>query len=299
MEDAEYMTLLQNGTWKLVPPSPEFNVVGNKWVFKLKRNADGSIQRYKARLLAKGFQQHPGIDFFETFCPVAKASTIRVVLAITVTKGWELRHLDFNNAFLNGQLIGDVYMAQPPGYVDTRFPNYICKLEKALYGLKQAPRAWNTALRTVLLNWGFYNSWSNTSLFILCTSGEVVFLLVYVDDVIITASSSFLIKSLIQKLDKTFALKDLGRLHYFLGIQIHYLESGFILNQAKYVDDLLHKLKLSDVKHIASPSVQGKLLSKTDGNPLDDPFIYRSIIGTLQYLMHTQPDIAYIVNHLS
>lgn len=104
-------------------------------------------------------------------------------------------------------------------------------------------------------------------------------------------------KSLIQKLDKTFALKDLGRLHYFLGIQIHYLESGFILNQAKYVDDLLHKLKLSDVKPIASPSVQGKLLSKTDGNPLDDLFIYRSIIGTLQYLTHTRPDIAYIVNH--
>lgn len=123
--------------------------------------------------------------------------------------------------------------------------------------------------------------------------------MVYVDDVIITGSSSFLMKSLIQKLDKTFVLKDLGRLHYFLGIQIHYLESGFILNQAKYVDDLLHKLKLSDVKPIASPSVQGKLLSKTDGNPLDDLFIYRSIIGTLQYLTHTRPDIAYIVNHLS
>lgn len=135
--DAEYTTLLQNGTWKLVPPSPKFNVVGNKWVFKLKRNADGSIQRYKARLVAKGFQQHPRIDFFETFSQVAKASTIRVVLAITVTKGWELRHLDFNNAFLNGQLIGDVYMAQPPGYVDTRFLNYICKLEKALYGLNK------------------------------------------------------------------------------------------------------------------------------------------------------------------
>lgn len=128
------------------------NIVGNKWIFRIKRNADGSVQRYKTWLVAKGFHQSLGIDFFETFSPVVKASTIRVVLSIAVMNGWKLRQLDFNNAFLNGTLDEDVFICQPSGYVDNRFPDHVCKLNKAIYGLKQALRAWNNKLKTTLVS---------------------------------------------------------------------------------------------------------------------------------------------------
>ncbi|XP_038902317.1 uncharacterized mitochondrial protein AtMg00810-like [Benincasa hispida] len=146
---------------------------------------------------------------------------------------------------------------------------------------------------------GFYQSRSDTSLFIYRTKGSVIFLLVYVDDVIITGNKYQLTEQLIETLDIQFALKDLGQLRYFLGIQVHYLDSGLLINQSKYVDDLLHELHLTDVKPMLSPTVQGRKLSKTDGQPLFEPYIYRSTIDALQYLTHTRPDITYVVNQLS
>ena len=138
----EINALLKNNTWTLVPPSPTHNTVGCKWVFRIKRNSDGSIDRYKARLVAKGFHQRQGIDFTETFSPVIKPATIRTVLSVAISRGWSLRQLDVKNAFLHGILDEDVYMVQPPGFVDITRPSYVCKLNKSLYGLKQAPRAW-------------------------------------------------------------------------------------------------------------------------------------------------------------
>lgn len=143
------------------------------------------------------------------------------------------------------------------------------------------------------------NSRSDTSLFILQCQSSVVFLLVYVDDVIITGSNVTLIEQVVTCLDKVFALKDLECLSYFLEFQVHYLESGFLVNQAKYVDDLLFKLNMSDIKATVSPGVQGRNLLKSGGQPLADPFLYISTVGALQYLTHTCPDIAYMVNHLS
>ena len=142
----EFDALIQNGTWSLVPPGPSQNVVGCKWVFRIKRSPDGSIARYKARLVAKGFHQRPGLDYKETFSPVVKTTTIRVLLSVAVTRGWSLRQLDVNNAFLQGHLTEDVFMAQPPGFVEPTFPSHVCQLKKAIYGLKQAPRAWYNEL---------------------------------------------------------------------------------------------------------------------------------------------------------
>ena len=147
----EFDALVCNGTWDLVPSNALTNVVGCKWVFRIKRAPNGSISRYKARLVAKGFHQRPGLDYTDTFSPVIKTTTIRIVLSIAVSRGWSLRQLDVNNAFLQGHLSETVYMAQPPGFVDPASPSHVCRLRKAIYGLKQAPRAWYNELRQFLL----------------------------------------------------------------------------------------------------------------------------------------------------
>ena len=156
---------LRNGTSELVPPERFQNIIGCKWVFTLKYKANGELDRYKARLVAKGFHQQHGHDFTEMFSPVIKPTTVRTVLHLAVTKGWTLRQIDVNNAFLQGPLDEEVYVTQPPGFVDQDRPHYVCRLKKALYGLKQAPRAWYQELRSYLLTQGFLNSTADTSLF--------------------------------------------------------------------------------------------------------------------------------------
>lgn len=143
---AEISALLQNGAWSLVPSCEAHNVVGCKWIYQIKRKADGTVDRYKARLVAKGFHQQSGIDYFETFSLVVKPATIRTVLSIAMSFGWDIHQLDVNNAFLNGFLSEPVYMSQPPGFVDSQNLGYVCKLHRSLYGLKQVPRAWFTRL---------------------------------------------------------------------------------------------------------------------------------------------------------
>jgi histone deacetylase 1/2 len=152
--DVEYMALMRNKTWHLVPPEKGRNLIDSKWVYKIKRKSDGSLDRYKARLVAKGFKQRYGIDYEDTFSPVVKPATIRIVLSIAVSRGWSLRQLDVQNAFLHGVPEEEVYMKQPPGYEDQSLPNYVCKLDKALYGLKQAPRAWYSKLSAKLRDMG-------------------------------------------------------------------------------------------------------------------------------------------------
>uniref|UniRef100_A0A2N9EX91 Reverse transcriptase Ty1/copia-type domain-containing protein n=1 Tax=Fagus sylvatica TaxID=28930 RepID=A0A2N9EX91_FAGSY len=212
--------LVKNGTWELVPPNSTQNIVGCKWIFRIKRNSDGSIDRFKARLVAKGFHQRPGVDYLDTFSPVVKPTTVRVVLSLAVSRGWSLRQLDVNNAFLQGHLSETVHMQQPPGFVDQDHPSYVCKLRKAIYGLKQAPRAWYHELRTFLLSSGFKNSHADTSLFVLTTAAQKMYILVYVDDLIITGDNNKMIDSFVDGLAHRFSIKDLGQLSYFLGVEV-------------------------------------------------------------------------------
>lgn len=146
----EYQALMKNGTWKLVPFTGQ-QVVDNKWVFKMKFKSNGMIERHKARLVAKGFQQSHCVNFKETFIPVPKSTTIRILLTIAVSLNWSIKQLDVNNAFLNGQLSEEVYMKQPKGFEDPKTPNHVCKLVKVLYGLRQPPRAWFDKLITTLV----------------------------------------------------------------------------------------------------------------------------------------------------
>jgi histone deacetylase 1/2 len=174
-------SLLANNTWHLVPAIHGTNIIDCKWVYKIKRKADGSIDRYKARLVAIGFKQCYNIDYEDTFSPVVKAATIRLVLSLVVSNGWHLRQLDVKNTFLHGVLEKVVYMSQPPGYEDSSQLGHICKLDKALYGLKQAPWAWYSRLSTKLQSLGFLASKGDTSLFFYNKGGVHIFMLIYVD----------------------------------------------------------------------------------------------------------------------
>jgi hypothetical protein len=234
MQD-EYNALIQNGTWQLVSSATSQNVIGCKWVFKLKRKPDGSIDRYKARLVAKGYHQRPGVDFDDTFSPVVKPATIRLLLSLAVSYKWQVTQLDISNAFLHGYLDETVYMAQPPGFVDPNRPDHVCLLKRSLYGLKQAPRMWNKRLTDVLLSFGFTGSKTDSSLYFFSSGSYKFFCLIYVDDILVMGSNSELIASLIRKLQQHFAVKDLGTLSYFLGIEALCCSNGLHLSQRKYI----------------------------------------------------------------
>lgn len=294
----EMAALRSNGTWDLVPRPPKTNIVGSKWVFRTKYLADGSVDRHKARLVAQGFSQIPGFDFTHTFSPVVKASTVRIILAIAVMNSWPLHQLDVKNAFLNGHLSSPVYMEQPPGYIDPAYPNHVCRLKKALYGLRQAPLAWYQRFRSFLLDLGFSGTHADTSLFIFSQGSTTIYLLVYVDDIIITGNEPSSLQALISRVRKEFAIKDLGRLSYFLGLEVSYPDAGLFLSQAKYARDILDRANLLDSKPVSTPLAPGVTFT-TKGTPFSDPTLYRSLVGALQYLTITRPDLSYSVNTVS
>ncbi|KAK9207149.1 hypothetical protein WN943_017434 [Citrus x changshan-huyou] len=295
----EYNALQKNGTWTLVPAETATKLVGNKWVFRVKYNPDGSISKYKARLVAKGFHQTYGVDFFEIFSQVVKPCTVRIVLSLAVMQCWPVRQLDVNNAFLNGMLTEDVFMPQPEGFINSQFPTHVCKLQKALYGLKQAPRAWYDRLKGSLVQWGFRSSKSDTSLFFKHIGRNVLIILVYVDDILITGSSEVYISEVISLLSSEFALKDLEDFNYFLGVEVTPSAEGLHLSQTKYVGDILRKAHMLESKGCNTPISVADKLQKDKGCSFTNPSLYRSIIGSLQYLTLTRPDIAFTVNKLS
>lgn len=292
----EYDALMRNATWSLVPPIPNANVVDCKWVYKLKRDQTGAITRYKARLVAKGFNQQQGIDYYETFSPVVKSTTIRTVLSLAVTRRWTLRQLDVQNAFLHGELHETVYLRQPPGFVDPTKPDHLCLLHKSLYGLKQAPRAWFHRLTKALQALGFRGSTTDPSLFIYLSKGTILYMLVYVDDIILTGNNSNAIDHVIKNLSQTFAIQDLGTLSYFLGIEVVHRNSDVILSQKKYILELLQRANLSKAKPVSSPIATTANLHLGDSRLFDDPVKYRQLVGALQYVTLSRPDITYAVN---
>lgn len=304
LQDAGWKSAMQeeidalhaNGTWTLVPLPLNREPIGCKWVFRVKQCPDGSVQKLKARLVAKGFHQQFGFDYKDTFSLVVKPVTIRVMLTLAVTNHWCIQQLDINNAFLNGILEEEVYMTQPPGF-EASDRTLVCRLNKALYGLKQAPRAWYERLRSAFLQFGFVSSKCDPSLFVYTTSTATMYALVYVDDIIVTGPSESLVKLFVSKLKAVFALKDLGQLDYFLGIEVkHLADHSILLSQRKYIRDLLEKTKMEDCRPISSPMVTGLRLIREGSTPFQDPTLYRSTVGALQYVTITRPELSFSVN---
>ncbi|KAJ0764103.1 putative RNA-directed DNA polymerase [Helianthus annuus] len=299
--NSEMEALYRNNTWVVVDLPKGRKPIGCKWVYRIKYKANGEVERYKARLVAKGFNQREGIDFGETFSPVVKMVTVRVILKLAVNKGWPLYQLDINNAFLYGSLSEDVYMTLPQGYFDND-KNKVCKLVKSLYGLKQAPRKWNEKLTSVLLEMGFVKSLCDHSLFVLCKENVIVVLLVYVDDIVITGNSISEITHVKKSLSESFKIKDLGILKYFLGIEVLYSDEAICLSQRKYCLELLNEFGYLGCKPVNTPIEQSHVItSKTDK---DNQFLenvngFQKLIGKLIYLSLTRPDISYAVQFLS
>ncbi|XP_019156720.1 PREDICTED: uncharacterized protein LOC109153270 [Ipomoea nil] len=267
--DQEFNALLHNNTWRLVPPDPTMNIIGCKWVFRTKRTADGSIDRYKARLVAKGFNQVTGEEFFDTFSPVVKPTTVRILFSLAVSNKWTLRQLDVHNAFLNGHLAETVYMKQPPGYEDPTHPDHVC----------------------------FSSSKTDVSLFYHSAGVSKVFLLVYVDDIIMMGSDATLVESLLHRLASAFKIRDLGTPGFFLGIETVSANGGMILSQHRYMVDLLHRSGMTDCKSLTTPASVTQAVTPSD-QPFENPTQYQRIVGALQYLTITRPDLAYAVNRL-
>lgn len=295
----EYDAQIRNKTFELVPPAPNQNVIATKWIHTLKYLADGTFDRYKSRWVARGDNQEYGIDYAETFSPVIKSITIRLVLHLAVSRSWPIKQLDVNNAFLQGTLTDEVYVTQPPGFEDPEKPHHVCRLRKSLYGLKKAPRAWYQELKNFLTAMGCHNSLADTSAFIYLQGKNIIYVLVYVDDIVITGSTTPLVDAFIRCLAARFSLKDAMDITYFLGIEATRTSQGLHLMQQKYIIDLLKKANTSDAKPVSTPLATTPRLSLTSGSPLADPREHQQIIGSLQYLAFTRPDIAFGVNKLS
>jgi hypothetical protein len=218
----EMAALDKNNTWELSTLPTGKKAVGCKWVFTIKHKPDGKVERYKARLVAKGYNQTYGVDYDETFAPVAKMNTIKTLISIAANLRWKLFQLDVKNAFLHGDLQEEVYMEIPPGFNTRMTEGKVCKLKKSLYGLKQSPRAWFGKFRKEICNKGFLQSNADHTLFYKNHQGRIVILIVYVDDIIITGNDEREMVQLKKDLARSFEVKDLGHLHYFLGIEVAY-----------------------------------------------------------------------------
>ena len=285
----------RNRVWVLVDPPSSCKPIGTKWVFKNKQGEDGLVVRNKARLVAQGFCQKEGIDYGETFAPVARLEAIRILLAFAASRGFKLYQMDVKSAFLNGYIEEEVYVKQPPGFEHPKFPDRVFKLQKALYGLKQAPRAWYARLKTFLLENGFKMGSVDKTLFLLRQGHDSLIVQIYVDDIIFGGSSHALVAKFADSMSKEFEMSMMGELTFFLGLQIKQTQEGTFVHQGKYTMDVLKKFNMADAKPISTPIPTSAALDADEDGESVDQKEYRSMIGSLLYLTATRPDIHFAV----
>eukprot|EP00253_Pinus_taeda_P012398 PITA_12398 len=249
----EYDALIKNDTWKLVDPPLGTKPIGCKWVYKNKYKVDGSLDKHKVRLVAKGFAQKEGVDYEETFAPTAKWATIRTLFALAAQNGWKVHQMDVKTAFLNGDLKENVFMSQPEGFVVKGHEHKVCKLVKSLYGLKQALEPGN--------------------------------------------NESY-IASIKKELGKSFEMTDLGYVHYYLGIEVTQHPKSIFLSQKKYIGDLLNRFGMTECNPLTTPMEQNLNLTSIEGKEFEDATKYRQLVGSLNYLTTTGPEISFVVGIL-
>jgi hypothetical protein len=229
----EYQSIMKNDVWDIVPRPKGKSVVTSKWIYKIKHAADGSVEKYKARFVARGFSQVEGIDYEETFSPVARYTSIRTIISLAASMGWRLHQMDVKTTFLNGEIEEEVYIEQPDGFVIHEKESHVCRLKKALYGLKQAPRAWYEKIDGYLMSLGFNKSVVDPNLYYNIVGDECLILVLYVDDLFLTSSESLIVECK-HALASEFEMKDLGMMHYFLGLEVWQRTDEIFPSQGKY-----------------------------------------------------------------
>jgi hypothetical protein len=295
----EMDSILSNGTWELSERPHGCKPVGCKWVFKKKLRPDGTIEKYKARLVAKGYTQREGEDYFDTYSPVARLTTIRVLLSMAASYGLIVHQMDVKTAFLNGELEEEIYMDQPDGFVVKGEERKVCKLLKSLYGLKQAPKQWHEKFDRTLTSVGFVVNEADKCVYYRHGGGEGVILCLYVDDILIFGTNMKVIHEVKSFLSKSFDMKDLGEADVILNIKLIKNESGITLTQSHYVEKILSRFGYIDSKSSPTPYDPSVTLRKNRRIAIDK-LRYSQIVGSLMYLASaTRPDISFAVSKLS
>ena len=285
---SEMQSMYDNQVWNLVDPPEGAKVIGCKWVHKIKHD-----MTFKSRLVAKGFKQTYGIDYDETFSPVVMLKSIRILLAIAAYYDYEIWQMDVKTVFLNGNLLEDVYMTQPEGFVDPKYPNRVCKLQRSIYGLKQTSRSWNLRFDEVVKDFGFMKNEDEPCVYKKVSGSAIVFLVLYVDDILLIGNDIPTLQSVKSWLGKCFSMKDLGEATYILGIKIYRDRSQRLLglSQSGYIDKVLKRFSMQDSKRVFLPMYHGIKLNKSqcpttkDERERMDKIPYASAIGSIMYAM--------------
>ena len=301
--EKEMESLKTNEVWDLVELPENRKAVGSKWVFRVKTDANGTVETHKARLVAQGFSQTFGDDYDETFSPVARFESVRTVIALAAQHGLKLHQMDVTTAFLNGDLKEEIYMKQPEGFVEKGKEHLVCRLRRSIYGLKQSPRCWNSVLDRKLKDMGFVQTTGDPCIYVKEDDGDVFVIAVYVDDMILAGKSDEKISEVKQALAKLFQMKDMGQLHSFLGIKvIQKPDSNKVwIGQEAYTKNMLQKFGMESSKPVHTPVNPGTKLKKaTADSTRVDQINYQCAVGHLLYLStKTRPDIAYAVSDVA
>ena len=307
----EYKALIDNNTWQLIDKNSldtNTNIISGKWIYKIKKDKLGNIDRYKARWVARGFTQVEGVDYDKTFSPTVSIKTVRIILALAAIKNWKLRHLDIKNAYLYGDLDRQLYMQQPIGF---EIDNKVCELKKGIYGLKQAGRQWHNKIKTELEKLGYKQLESDVCLFINNNNNNIInMILIFVDDIIVVYNHDNIINKFITHLQNIFKLRDLGELSWFLGININISKDNknniiIKINQNQYIKNMLNKYGFNN-KSTKRSRIPIKIKNNNDTNNNNNnnitnnyKFDYNSVTGSLLYAaIATRPDISYAVNYV-
>nr|GEV89362.1 retrovirus-related Pol polyprotein from transposon TNT 1-94 [Tanacetum cinerariifolium] len=283
------------GVWELVPRLDKFMVITLKWIYKVKLDEQGGILKNKAQLVARGYRQEEGIDFEESFAPVARIEAIRIFIAYAAHMNIVVYQMDVKTAFLNGNLREEVYVSQPNGFVDPDNPNHVYKLKKALYGLKQVPRAWYDMLSSFLISQDFSKGSVDPTMFIHRDSKELLLVQIYVDDIIFVASTHELCDLFAKIMCSKFKMSMMGKISFFLGLQFSQSPRGIFINQLKYALESLKKYDFDSCDPVDTPMVEKSKLDENKEGKTVGPSHYHRMIGTLLYLTASRPDLQFAI----
>lgn len=302
--ESEYASLMKNNTWTLTNLPEGRKAVGCKWVFKSKIKPDGTVEKRKARLVAKGYTQVMGLDYVDTFAPVVRQTSLRLIYALSVEHNLQLRQLDVSTAFLNGTLDEEIYMEQPEMFVQEATKHKVCKLQKAIYGLKQSGRQWFKCIDAIILEFGLHRSNYDQCIYYVQSEDTLMIVALYVDDIVIASNNQMMTKKFVKALQSKFDIQDLGVPQHCIGLEVNVKPNEVSISQSGYIKQLVKKYGLENCKPVKIPMSANVKLEKDPNNEEErekvDEKVYQELIGYLLYVaLHSRPDIACAVNMLS